>query len=160
MKGSLSTILNDEAYPLLLGRGFLRQCGGVVDWSTKKPTFTYGPPDNRTKVLIEPKVGKNGVILRAETASLNKLLNIAISSRPTPTSNLDSRIKCIGSGLYNFMDEDGTFAEWLRENPYSDDEAKDPIVHMAKDPRFQETEKTSGKTHPSIHEILNLRQCS
>ena len=86
MRGNLSTVLNDEAYPLLLGRGFLRQCGGVVDWSTKKPTFTYGPPDNRTKVLIEPKIGKNGVKLRAETASPNKLLNIATSSRPTPTS--------------------------------------------------------------------------
>ena len=51
------------------------------------------------------------------------------------------------------MDEDGTFADWLRENPYSDDETKDPIVYVAKDPLFQEIEKTSGQTHPSIHEI-------
>ena len=144
MKGSLSTILNDEAYPLLLGRGFLQQCGGVVDWSTKKPTFTYGPFDNRTKVLIESKIGKNGVKLRAKTASLNKLLNIAMSSRPTSTSNLDSRIKWLGPGLYNFVDEDGTFAEWLRENLYSDDKTKDPIVYVAKDPLFQETKKTTG----------------
>ena len=103
MKGSLSTILNDEAYPLLLGRGFLQLCGSMVDWSTKKPTFTYGPLDNRTKVLIELKVGKNGVKLKAETASPNKLLNIATSSRPTPTSNLDPRIKYLGPGLYNFQ---------------------------------------------------------
>ena len=150
MRGSLSTILNNEAYPLLLGRGFLRQCGGVIDWSTKKPTFTYGPLDNRTKVLIEPKIGKNGVKLKTKTASPNKLLNIAISSRPTPTSNLDSRIKCLGLGLYDFVDKDGTFADWLRENPYSDDETKDPVI---KDPLCQETEKTSAQTHPSIHEI-------
>ena len=150
MRGNLSTVLNDEAYPLLLGRGFLRQCGGVVDWSTKKPTFTYGTPDNRTKVLIEPKIGKNGVKLRAETASPNKLLNIATSSRPTPTSNLDSRIKCLGPGLYDFVDEDGTFADWLRENPYSDDETKDLVT---KDPLSQETEKTSSQRLPSIHEI-------
>ena len=110
MRGSLFTVLNDKAYPLLLSRGFLRQCGGVVDWSTKKPTFTYGPPNNQTKVLIEPKVGKNRVKLRAETASSNKLLSIATSSKPTPTSNLDSRIKCLGPGLYDFVDEDGTFA--------------------------------------------------
>ena len=122
----------------------------MIDWSTKKPTFTYGPPDNRTKVLIEPKVGKSGVKLRAETASPNKLLNIATSLRPTPTSNLDSRIKCLGLGLYDFVDEDGTFADWLRENPYSDDETKDPVT---KDPLCQETEKTSSQTHPSIHEI-------
>ena len=29
MKRSISTVLNEEAYPLLLGRGFLRQCAGV-----------------------------------------------------------------------------------------------------------------------------------
>ena len=48
------------------------------------------------------------------------------------------------------MDEDGTFVDWLRENPYSDDETKDPVT---KDHLFQETEKNSGQTHPSIHEI-------
>ena len=72
----------------------------------------------------------------------------------TPTSKLDSRIKCLGRGLYDFVDEDGTFAEWLRENPYSNDKAKDPIVHVAKDPLIQEPEKISGKPHPSIHEII------
>ena len=92
-------------------------------------------------MLIEPKVGKNGVKLRAETTSPNKLLNIAMSSRPTPTSNLDSKIKCLRHGLYDFVDENGTFANWLRENPYSNDETKGP---MAKDPFFQEIEKTSG----------------
>ena len=66
MKRSISTMLNEEAYPLLLGRGFVRQCAGVVDWSTKKPTFTYGPPSNRTQVLIEPKVERVGVKLRHE----------------------------------------------------------------------------------------------
>ena len=57
----------------------------MVDWSTKKPNFIYGPLDNRTKMLIEPKVGKNEVKLRAKIASPNKLLNIAMSSRPSPT---------------------------------------------------------------------------
>ena len=61
MKRSISTMLNEEAYPLLFGCGFLRQCLGVVDWSTKKSTFTYGPPSNRTQVLIEPKVERIGV---------------------------------------------------------------------------------------------------
>ena len=93
--------------------------------------------------------------MKAKIASPNKLLNIATSSRPTPTSNLDSRIKCLGPGLYNFVDEDGTFAEWLRKNPYSDDEAKDPIVHVAKDPLIKEAAKTSGKTPLSTHEITN-----
>ena len=78
-----------------------------------------------------------------------------MSSRPTPTSNLDPIIKCLGPGVYNFVDKDGTFAEWLRKNPYSDDNANDPIVHVAKDPLIKETEKTSGKTHPSTYEITN-----
>ena len=39
MKRCISTVLNEEAYPLLLGCGFLQQCASVVDWSTKKPTF-------------------------------------------------------------------------------------------------------------------------
>ena len=69
MKRSISTMLNEEAYPLLLGRGFLRQCAGVVDWSTKKPTFTYGPPSNRTQVLIEPKVERIGAKLGHEAAT-------------------------------------------------------------------------------------------
>ena len=63
IKRSISMILNEETYPLLLGRGFLRQCAGIVDWSTKKPTFTYGPSRNRTQVLIEPKVERKGVKL-------------------------------------------------------------------------------------------------
>ena len=75
---------------------------------------------------------------------------MAVSSKSTSTSELDSRIKCLGPGVYDFVDEDGTFADWLRENPYSDDETKDPVT---KDPLFQETEKTSNQTHPSIHEI-------
>jgi hypothetical protein len=41
-------------FPLLLGRGFLRKSGGVANWSAKKPSFTYGPPTNRTTVLIKP----------------------------------------------------------------------------------------------------------
>jgi hypothetical protein len=38
------------SYPLLLGRGFLRASKGVADWGAKKPTFTYGPSHNRTKI--------------------------------------------------------------------------------------------------------------
>ena len=61
-----------------------------------------------------------------------------------------SRIKCLGPGLYDFVDEDETFSDWLRKNPYSDYETKDPVT---KDPLFQETEKTSGQTQTSIHKI-------
>ena len=81
MKRSISTMLNEEAYPLLLGRGFLRQCAGVVDWSTKKPTFTYGPPSNRTQVLIEPKVERVGAKLgHGAATNLVRLLQASTST--------------------------------------------------------------------------------
>jgi hypothetical protein len=35
-------------------------------------------------------------------------------------TNIDP-IKCIGSGLYGFKD-DGSFTQWLVENPYKEDE--------------------------------------
>jgi hypothetical protein len=43
---------HDGTYPLLLGCGFLRQCGGATNWVAKKPTFTYSPKSNRTTINI------------------------------------------------------------------------------------------------------------
>ena len=130
MKRSISTVLNEEAYPLLLGRAFLRQCAGVVDWSTKKPTFTYGPPSNRTQVLIEPKVERVGV--KAATNPV-RLLQASTSTDSATKTALHPRIKSFGPRLYNFVDEDGTFAQWLIENPYLDDESSSPRARAIKD---------------------------
>ena len=130
MKRSISTVLNEEAYPLLLGRGFLRQCAGVVDWSTKKPTFTYGPPNNRTQVLIEPKVERVGVKTATNPV---RLLQASTSMDSATKTTLHPRIKSFGPGLYDFADEDGTFAQWLIENPYSDDESSSPRARAIKD---------------------------
>ena len=130
MKRSISTVLNEETYPLLLGRGFLRQCADVVDWSTKKPTFTYGPPNNRTQVLIEPKVERVGV--KAATNPV-RLLQASTSTDSATKTALHPRIKSFGPGLYDFAEEDGTFAQWLIENPYSDDESSSPRARAIKD---------------------------
>ena len=105
MKRSISTVLNEEAYPLLLGRGFLRQCAGVVDWSTKKPTFTYGPPSNRTQVLIEPKVEK--IVVKLEhraTTDPDRLLKVSTSTDFATKIAPHPRIKSFGLGLYDFVD--------------------------------------------------------
>ena len=134
MKRSISTMLNEEAYPLLLGRGFLRQCAGVVDWSTKKPTFTYGPPSNKTQVLIEPKVERVGAKLGHGTATKPvRLLQASTITDSATKTALHPRIKSFGPGLYDFADEDGTFARWLIENPYSDDESSSPRARAIKD---------------------------
>ena len=133
MRRSISTVLNEEAYPLLLGRGFLQQCAGVVDWSTKKPTFTYGPLSNRIQVLIEPKVEKNGVKL-GHGAATNpvRLLQASTSIDFATKTAPHPKIKSFGPGLYDFADEDGTFVQWLIENSYSDDECSSPVVQMMK----------------------------
>jgi hypothetical protein len=105
------------SYPLLLGRGFLRASKGVADWGTKKPTFTYGPPDNRTKIEINPA-------RKTKTSSEESLSpTVEAVDLIDPTNQLGScdTIKCIGPGLYDFTD-DGTLAQWLAEYPHSDDE--------------------------------------
>ena len=112
------------SYPLLLGRSFLRKCGGIADWQAKKPTFTYGPKMNRTTVLIEPRFIVFG--------KQRKPIMPCKPQLPAHETNHESLsieskedfgpIKCIGPGLYDYVDTDGTFAEWLAENPYSEDE--------------------------------------
>ena len=133
MKRSISTMLNGKAYPLLLGHGFLRQCAGVIDWSTKKPTFTYGPLSNRTQVLIKPKVEKIGVKLGHGAATdPDKLHKVSASTDSATKTAPHPKIKSFGPELYDFTDEDATFAQWLIENPYSDDECSSPVVQMMK----------------------------
>ena len=150
MKRSISTMLNKEAYPLLLGRGFLRQCAGVVDWSTKKPTFTYGPPSNRTQVLIEPKVERAGV--KAATNPV-RLLQASTSTDYATKTTLHPRIKSFGPGLYDFADEDGTFAQWLIENPYSDNESSSPKARAMKDSDLGPDKANLGVAHLNLQHI-------
>ena len=106
----------EGSFPLLLGRGFLRQSGGVADWSKKNPTFTFGPLSNRTKVLIPSKehLWKTKAIAQTNKVLLSPTISLEQDKESTP-------IKCIGPGLYDFED-DGTLTNWLKEYPYSDDE--------------------------------------
>ena len=43
---------NKDTFLLLLGRPWLRMSDTIVDWGGIKPSITYGPEDNRVKVLI------------------------------------------------------------------------------------------------------------
>jgi hypothetical protein len=105
------------SYPLLLGRGFLRASKGVADWGAKKPTVIYDPPDNRTKIEINPA-------RKTKTSSEESLSpTVEVVDLIDPTNQLGGydTIKCIGPGLYDFTD-DGTLTQWLAEYPHSDDE--------------------------------------
>jgi hypothetical protein len=94
------------SYSLLLGRGFLRASKGVADWGAKKPTFTYGPFHNRTKIEIHPA-------RKTKTLS-GKSLSPTVEAVDfiDTTNQLGScdTIKCIGPKLYDFTD-DGTLAQ-------------------------------------------------
>ena len=63
------------------------------------------------------------------------------------------------SEVYDFVDDNGTFAQWLSKNLYTNDKSKGPIEYMMKDPFDQvyikEAEKTSRESHPRAHEITN-----
>ena len=115
----------NEGYPLLLGRGFLRQCGGIVNWAGRRPTFTYGPPEARTMVAIVPR----GPLLGSE--GKHELPTVQ-TSRAEAMVDLGP-IKCIGPGLYDYVD-DGTFAKWLQDHPNSEDEAFVLIEEEITDP--------------------------
>ena len=43
---------NKDAFPILLGRPWLRMSNVVIDWGGHKPSLIYGPIDNRVKVSI------------------------------------------------------------------------------------------------------------
>ena len=154
MKRSISTMLNEEAYPLLLGCGFLRQCASVIDWSTKNPTFTYGPPSNRTQVLIEPKVEKVGIKLgHGVVTNPVKLLQASTSMDFATKTALHPRIKSFGPRLYGFANEDGTFEQWLIENPYLDDESSSPKAQAMKGSNPGLDKEKLGLAHLNLQHI-------
>jgi hypothetical protein len=112
-------------FPLLLGRSFLRKSGGVANWSAKKPSFTYGPPTNRTIVLIKPRAFFYDKVIKPimpTSESLPRNTEFAEKNPLFSKADLQETIQCIGPGLHDFKD-DGTLSQWLADNPYSDDEA-------------------------------------
>ena len=41
-----------DTFPILLGRPWLRMANAIVDWGGVKPSITYGPEGNRSRVSI------------------------------------------------------------------------------------------------------------
>ena len=58
------------------------------------------------------------------TTNPDRLLKVSASTDSASKTALHPIIKSFGLGLYDFADEDGTFAQWLIKNPYSDDECR------------------------------------
>ena len=102
-----------RGYPLLLGHGFLRKSGGVVNWMSNTPTFTYGPATNRTKIEF---ASKGPLFLDGGLPAIFTPSAICVEA----VADLGS-ITCIGPGLYDYVD-DGIFSQWLVDNPYDKNE--------------------------------------
>jgi hypothetical protein len=140
------------SYPLLLGRGFLRTSKGVADWGAQKPTFTYGPPQNRTKVDIRPtRVAKT-----SSEKSQKPMVEAIEMIDPTNQLGSFNTIKCIGPGLYDFTD-DGTLAQWLADYPHSDDEFTVRFIE-ASDLSTEEERTEVGSTKDPLHLHLEDQQ--
>ena len=70
--------------------------------------------------------------------NLDRLLIVSTSTNSTTKTAPHPKIKSFGRGLHDFANEDGTFAQWLMENPYSDDEVSSPMVWIMKALRILE----------------------
>jgi hypothetical protein len=140
------------SYPLFLGRGFLRTSKGVAHWGAQKPTFTYGPPQNRTKVDIRPtRVAKT-----SSEKSQKPMVEAIEMIDPTNQLGSFNTIKCIGPGLYDFTD-DGTLAQWLADYPHSDDEFTVRFIE-ASDLSTEEERTEVGSTKDPLHLHLEDQQ--
>ena len=82
-----------------------------------------------------------------------RLLQASTSTNSTTKTTLHPRIKSFGPGLYDFADEDGTFAQWLIENPYSDDESSSLKAPATKDPDPEPDKANLGVAHLNLQHV-------
>ena len=82
-----------------------------------------------------------------------RLLQASTSTDSATKTALHPRIKSFGPGLYDFADEDGTFAQWLTENPYSDDESSSPKAQAIKGFDPGPDKENLGAAHLNLQHI-------
>jgi hypothetical protein len=114
--------MHDEngGYPLLLGKKWLWLVGGIVNWQAKTPYISFGPQNNRTIVPVLPHGPFKPRTINMKNKVVPTLGVHASFIQINSCTNIDP-IKCIGLGLYGF-ENDGSFTQWLVENPYEKDE--------------------------------------
>lgn len=116
----LRLVANKTAYPLLLGRDWLRRANASERWSITKSSLAFGPIDNRSVVTIGskhaptklPVEGKPKFEDEPHVENVGFLYPTLIGEK---TSIDLGPIKNLGPGLYDWED-DGEFTTWLREH--------------------------------------------
>ena len=130
-----------DTFPLLLGMPWLRMASAIVDWGGVKPSITYGPEGNRSKVAIGSWSGwvrqeltsstDEGEEDKEETRDDEALVGAA---HPEGYDKYDHcKIAGMGPGLY-MRDEQGELQHWMRQYPESIFDAM-TVCHY---PRLQE----------------------
>lgn len=115
-----------DTFPILLGRPWLRMANAVVDWGGVKPSITYGPDGNRSRVSI----GSWGGWVRKEMTSSSdegeedteekkddEALVGAFHSEGQHSHD-HCNISTMGPGFY-LQEDQGEFHHWLRQYPES-----------------------------------------
>ena len=115
-----------DAFPMLLGRPWLRMANVVVEWGDPQPSITYGPKENRARVPIE-----SASSLRAgfeqyedgdtkeeegEDAKWRLVGHAQFGKKSTPLTELE--LHDLGPNLYHWSDN-GEYGRWLKEHPDS-----------------------------------------
>jgi hypothetical protein len=133
----LRLMTNKTAYPLLLGRDWLRRANASERWSIGKSSLAFGPPDNRTEVIIgsrntltDSPVGEKIQPTREAKVENVRVLHPTLTTGKAPIDL--GPIRNLGPGLYDWED-DGEFTAWLQEHP------EDPENPMAQAVNFTTT---------------------
>ena len=117
---------NKDAFPILLGRPWLRMANAVVDWGGQKPSITYGPEDNRVKVSIAPLSGWvreeiDPISDEEENGGSNDKFDdtfVGVVQINKEKAKMYSTSGFLRPSFYN-QDVDGDFTHWLRQYPES-----------------------------------------
>ncbi len=104
----------------MLSRKWLRLARGIVNWQAKTPYISFGPQNNQTIILVLPHGPFKPRTINMKNKVVPTLGVDASFIQTNSCTNIDP-IKCIGPRLYGFED-DGSFTQWLVENPYEEDE--------------------------------------
>ena len=114
---------NKDAFPILLGRPWLRMSNAVVDWGGQKPSITYGPIDNMVKVSIAPLSGWvreeiDPMSDEEENGGSNEKFEVTLVGvvQNKEKAKMYSSNGFLGPSFYN-QDVDGDFTHWLRQYP-------------------------------------------
>ena len=112
-----------DSYPMLLGRPWLRMARTVVDWGGARPSITYGPDGNWSKIPIGPSIewlegGESSTSSDAE-GNGNEHAKERLVGHAQPRQELgtarNNGLSCMGPSLYQWAD-DGEYEQWLKDH--------------------------------------------